>query len=573
MSLLNATGLGFRYPQCDPLFQQVSFEINPGDRVGLVGPNGSGKTTLLRILAGELEPQVGRVVRRHNLRVRYVPQQSHAPGEECLREYILTANPGLGHMHRQIRAMEGRLEDADAAGRYAVLLNAFEEQGGFRLQAEAEKVLEGLSFGHDERELPMAHLSSGQRTRAELAKLLLVPGDLLLIDEPTNHLDIGAREWLENYLLRLNAAYLVVSHDRALLSRAVSRLFELRRQALVVYEGNYEFYLAERAIRERRAQESFAEQERRTAAAREASERRRALARKVARAPRDTRSGHDFYRRKAGRVARTARILRERALLQSVAPKPWQEHPLPPLRFRDVEWSGSTALRVEGLSKTYNGKELFQDLNFCVRPGSRWAVLGPNGCGKSTLLRILVGLESADAGTFQFGARIRVGYYAQEGENLDPSRSALEQCLDMDPDASRARTLLGCLRVRGEDVTRSIQTMSAGERARVALARLLLSGANLLLLDELTNHLDLEAREAVEETLVHYPGSIIFVSHDRYFVRALADEVLDLSRNKDAGMNLVELRECHGRKRADRHLVLDEEGRGPVPVQLRTIES
>lgn len=529
MSLLNATGLGFRYPQSDPLFQRVSFEINPGDRVGLVGPNGSGKTTLLRILAGELEPQLGTVFRHHQLQVSYVPQESRAPKEEHLEDYILTANPSLGEMHRQIRTLESRLDDVDAAGHYVGLLNAYEEQGGFRLQAEAEKVLEGLGFKPDERELPMAHLSSGQRTRAELAKLLLVPGDLVLIDEPTNHLDIGAREWLENYLLGLNAAYLVVSHDRAFLSRAVSRLFEVRRQTLVVYEGNYEFYLEQRALRERRAQESFAAQERRTAAARQASERRMALARKVARAPRDARSGHDFYLRKAGRVARTARILRERVVREPIVPKPWKEQPIPSLHFRDVGRSGSIALRVEGLSKTYDGRDLFRNLSFCVQSGSRWAVLGPNGCGKSTLLRILVGQELADAGTFQLGARIRPGYYAQEGENLDPVRSPLELCLDVDPDAKRVRTILGCLRVRGEDVARPIQTMSAGERAKVALARLLLSGASLLLLDELTNHLDLEAREAVEETLAHYPGSVLFVSHDRYFVRALADEVLDLS--------------------------------------------
>jgi len=542
MSLLNATGLGFRYPsQSGPLFLEVSFEINPGDRIGLVGSNGTGKSTLLRILAGEIEPQSGAVVRRQQLRLAYVAQESAADGGEALGTYVLKTYPRLAEIHQEIRALESHLDDDERACRYAGLLSAFEELGGYMLQAEAKKVLEGLGFRARERELPMACLSSGQRAVAELARLLLAPADLLLLDEPTNHLDMTAREWLEEYLARLDVAYVVVSHDRAFLNHATTRIFELTRRTgrpqapptqrtLVVYEGNYEFYVAQRALRESQAWERFSAHERRAAATRHAAERRAALACRVVKPPKGVRAGQDFYAHKAAKVARTARILRERVAHLSPAEKPWREAPIPPLDFPDVTGRSGIALRVAGLSKAFDGELLFQNLGFYVQAGSRWAILGPNGCGKTTLFRILLGHEKADSGSVQFGAKTRLGYYAQEGENLDDSKSPLELCLEVHPDETWVRTILGCLRLRGQEATNALQRMSAGERAKVALARLLVSGADFLLLDELTNHLDIETREAVEDALLRFPGTVLSISHDRYFVKKLADEVLDLTR-------------------------------------------
>jgi ATP-binding cassette subfamily F protein 3 len=529
MSLLNAADLSFQYSsQPEPLFRKASFEINPGDRIGLVGPNGAGKSTLLRILTGELAPDAGTIARRSQLRTLCVPQQTPALEECQLKDYVLSAEPELGILHSEIRRLESRLDDVTRATRYGELLHDYEEGGGFQLEAHAERVLQGLGFTSGDRQLPMASLSAGQRVRAQLARLLLASADLLLIDEPTNHLDMAGRKWLEDYLLQRDVAYLMVSHDRAFLTRATMRIFELKRQVLTVYEGNFEFYVEQRNLRQSQAMRLFEAGQGRVESERRASDRRLALSHRMAEAPRGVRHGKDYYAAKAARVARTARILRERSRHDPVALKPWQEDPIPTLEFPQTSRLSGVMLSTCGLAKSFGSKHLFKDLNLCVHAGSRWAILGPNGCGKSTLFRILLGEETSDEGAVQVSSKVRFGYYAQEGEHLDPRRSPLELCKELDQDETRVRTMLGCLRLRGEQVTHALKTMSAGEGAKLALARLLLSGANFLLLDELTNHLDIESREAVEDALLRYPGTVMFITHDRYFVEKLTDEVLEL---------------------------------------------
>ena len=529
MSLLHASGLAFRHDsQTDWLFKNVSFDIAPGDRVALVGPNGSGKTSLLRIVAGELEPSSGTLVRRSGLRLAYVRQEVSVPAGELLEDFVLDADSELGSLRREWRSLESSLDDEAAALRYAGLLTAYEAAGGYGFEARAESVLDALGFDARERALEMSQLSSGQRARAELARLLLSPADLLLFDEPTNHLDLEAREWLENYLTGIGAACLLISHDRAFLDRATSRTFELRGGALASYPGSYERFREQRALAERQAWEKYEAQQRRDAAARRAAEQRMRTACKVARPPAGVRHGHDFYQAKAARLQRTARILRERSTHEPRAVKPFVETAIPVLDFGDVRRSGDVVLRIEGLAKSFDGKPLFDGLSLMIGRGERWAVLGPNGSGKTTLLRIVRGLERADAGRIETGRGVRVGYFSQEGEHMDPAMSPLAFCLQANPDETWVRTILGCLKVRADQVRQPIGSMSGGERAKVAIAALLVGGANLLLLDEPTNHLDIEAREALEGTLAQYPGAILFVSHDRRFVEELAGNRIDL---------------------------------------------
>jgi ATP-binding cassette subfamily F protein 3 len=523
MSLVQAAALGFRHEsQTDWLLRNVAFEINAGDRIALVGPNGAGKTSLLRMLAGELPPSDGAIVRRGGLRVAYVRQEVSAPEGERVEDFVVDAQ--LGEVRRALRALESQFDDEAAALRYAELLHTYD----YALEAEAEKVLDGLGFDARERALTMQQLSSGQRARAELAKLLLAPADLLLIDEPTNHLDLDAREWLEHYLGAIDAAYLLISHDRVFLSRTTARTFELRGGTMTAYEGSYEFYREQRALHERQAWERFEAQQRRYAAAARASEQRMAVARKVAKTPVGVRSCHDFYQAKAARVQRTARILRERVMREPRAVRPFVETKIPVLDFKDFRRSGDTVLRVEGLAKSFDGKPLFDALSFTIARGERIALVGPNGTGKTTLLRMLLGRERADAGIIDLGRSVRAGYFSQEGEHMDPALSPLAFCLQSNPDEEWVRTILACLKVRADQVRQPIGSMSGGERAKVALAALLVSEANFLLLDEPTNHLDIEAREALEGTLAQYPGTILFVSHDRYFIEEVADDRIQL---------------------------------------------
>ena len=512
MSLLSVSGLSFRHLSTIELFRNVTFSVDEGDCLAIVGANGTGKSTLLRILAGELEPLTGTIARRKDIRIATAEQEG-ATGEGSLFDYVFGAQPVLARLRAQLAE-----PDRDPSG-YAELVNEYEASGGYAAEAATKRLLDGLGFAPGEWDLPPASLSGGQRTRAALARALHTEADLLLLDEPTNHLDIAAREWLENWLAGQGGCVLV-SHDRTLLRKTANRVLEIERGRVKLFTGGYDDYRAKRALHERQAWANYDAFERRKAAAELAAQRRSRLAARVATAPPGARSSHDFYRRKAAKVARTGRLLRERVDHAPKIPKPWEEQPIPNLEFENVRRSGDIALSVDNLAKSYPGKALFSGIRFDLPRGARLAVTGPNGSGKTTLLRTLLGLESADSGVVRFGAHVTPCQYAQDAENLDSGATPLEAC----GSSTLARTLLACLKVRPDRIDQPLADASAGERAKVALVRLLVSEANLLVLDEPTNHLDIEAQEALEQTLIQYPGTIVLVSHDRSFLEAIAPQ-------------------------------------------------
>lgn len=472
------------------LFAGATLEISPGDRIGLTGPNGAGKTTLLRVLAADRPPDSGRVVRRAGLATAWLRQEP----------------PRLAATTVLDRVLEVCAEWPRVA-----------------------RTLGGLDLGEALWELDTARLSSGQRMRVELARCLLSDADLLLLDEPTNHLDSAARAWLEAELLEPGRTFVMVSHDRAFLARATTRTVHIERGRVEVAEGNYEQWLEWSRQRDARAWQQYETAERRIEAERRAAEERMKLSRKVAKAPPGVRTSRDFYARKAAKVARTARILLERKTMAQSAPKPWEEAPMPELDFSAVARTGDVALRLADIGKRYGGRTLFDGFDMEVRRGERVVLAGPNGSGKTTLLRLILGELQPDAGAVTLDARAHPAYLAQEGDNLPPGKTPLQLCLEVCADETRARTMLGCLKLAADQVLRPVVTLSAGERTKAGLALLLLSGANLLLLDEPTNHLEMEARAALAGALARYPGTVVMATHDEWLAAETGSRAIVLA--------------------------------------------
>lgn len=461
----------------------VSLRLHPGQKVGLVGRNGCGKTTLLKIMAGEEAADKGHVQRvPPSLLIGCLPQGFRASGNASVHEFIFAA--GIDDSRRW----------------------------------EVEKVLRGLRFAPAQFEQTVSTLSGGEKTRLALARLLLLKPDVLLLDEPTNHLDIGMMEWLEDWLPAFKGAVLIVSHDRRFLDKTVSQIYELENAKMTAYTGNYSDYANQKDLALRQQEEAYRQQQREIQSIKEFIQHQLRIASRIQAGPK---RGRDYYSRVGAKVAKRAEAGRKRLQQVERVDKPRSET-YTHLQF-GYSHSGQEVIRAEGISKKYGDKQLFTGLNLQIRQGDRLSIIGRNGAGKTTLLRMLLGLEHPDEGTVRLGANVLPGYLAQEHENLNPQSTVLEEVSSVcSGSQSDVRTLLACLLFRGSEAFKRIEQLSEGERVRVALAKLIASGANLLILDEPTNHLDIATRERIEIALENYDGTILFVSHDRYLLDRLA---------------------------------------------------
>jgi ATP-binding cassette subfamily F protein 3 len=498
------------------LFEDVSWQLQRRDRVGLTGPNGAGKTTLLRMLAGLDEPDKGQIVKPNNLTIGYLPQDGLAHAGHTLLEEASLAFEPLLKVKAELHDLEGRLGDAhlsreahDAAlARYSELQETFRARDGYTIDLKVATVLRGLGFSDEDYGRPTETFSGGWQMRIALAKLLLARPGLLLLDEPTNHLDLEARNWLEEYLDEYPNAVILVSHDRFFLDTVVTRIAEVSLRTLTDYPGSYSHYLAERDARLERLREAKKRQDEEVARVKAFIDRFR------------------YQATKAAQVQSRIKLL-EKVVAIEVPAERKKVH----FSFPACPKSGRLVLELKHATKAYGPKVVFRDVSLHIERGDRIALVGPNGVGKSTLMRMLSGVEAPDRGQREEGHQVVTQYFAQdEATRLDPTRTVYETLeagspLTMVP---AIRNILGGFLFSGDDIYKRVNVLSGGERTRLAVARMLLRPANLLLLDEPTNHLDLDSKDVLLDALIEYGGTLIFVSHDRYFVDRLATKVIEI---------------------------------------------
>ncbi|MFN8523874.1 MAG: ABC-F family ATP-binding cassette domain-containing protein [Chloroflexota bacterium] len=492
----------------------ATLAVTPAEKVALIGANGAGKTTLLRIIAGEEEPDQGHVSLTNGWTVGYLPQDSGVQDDRTLRDEMAAAQAELNAIQAELNEIETALASTGEPAELdrlvhdqADLMTRFELRGGFSLEAQVHRVLAGLGFRPEDVDRPAREFSGGWRARIALAKLLVHSPDLLLFDEPTNHLDLAAVEWLESYLRNSRAAAMVVSHDRLFLDRAMNRTIELERAALTAYAGSYSYYVQEKNRRAETQRAAFERQQRELARQERFIERFRAKATKAAQ-----------VKSREKMLSKIERLEAPPPAVDTIA-----------LKFPPARPSNQEVLRLENVSKAYGERRVLDRVSLTLERGERLALVGPNGAGKSTLLRLLAGVESPDGGRLDLGIGVTAAYYAQDqADVLDVGNTVLGELSDHAPPGwgeTALRTLLGRFCFTGDDAYKPISVLSGGERSRLAIAKLLLRPANLLILDEPTNHLDLASREELEKAIKTFAGAVVFASHDRYFMDRLATKV------------------------------------------------
>ena len=497
------------------VFVDANFQLNPGEKVGLVGPNGSGKTTLFRMIVGEEAPDEGDVSVPKKLHIGYFRQDVEEMQGRAVLDEAIAGSGRLGDLHHELEALHRSMEDPEQAddmdrtlARFGEVQEEYEHLGGYSLEAQAREVLHGLGFEEEQIDGDVGTLSGGWKMRVALARVLLGRPDVLLADEPTNHLDIESIIWLEHFLKSFAGALLMTSHDREFMNRVVSKIAEIDGGEIVTYSGNYEFYERERAIREDNQQAAFTRQQ-----AMFAKEQRFI----------------DRFKTHAAKAAQVQSRIKALDKIEKIE-LPRKRHVVK-FDFRVPPRSGDQVAVIEDLHKRYGSRVIYDGFDLTIRRGERWAVMGKNGAGKTTLLKMIAGVSAPDSGSVRLGASLNMGYFAQQSlDVLDPELTVFEQLQkDFPQDGIGAlRTLAGAFQFSGDDVDKRIRALSGGEKSRLAMARMLYNPPNFLVLDEPTNHLDLATKEMLVEALHNFEGTMIFVSHDRTFLRGLSSRVLEL---------------------------------------------
>jgi ATPase subunit of ABC transporter with duplicated ATPase domains len=497
------------------LFVDAAFQLNSGEKVGLVGPNGSGKTTLFRMITGEESPDTGDVSVPKRLTLGYFRQDIEEMSGRSVLDEAIAGSGRVGQLHHDLEELQhamadpARADDMDAIlARFGEVQEEYDHLGGYALESQAREVLHGLGFDDTWIDGDVGALSGGWKMRVAMARALLGRPDVLLMDEPTNHLDIESIVWLENFLKSLPGALLMTSHDRDFMNRIVTKIAEIDDGEITVYSGNYDFYERERVLRDQNREAAYARQQ-----AMLAKEQR-------------------FIDRFAAHAAKAAQVQSRVKALEKI-----EKIELPKKRkvvkfdFRPPPRSGDIVAVLEGVEKRYGQRVVYDGLNLTIQRGQRWAVMGRNGAGKTTLLKMIAGVLAPDAGDIKLGASLEMGYFAQQAmQILDPELTIEEQMLRDFPNESIGllRNLLGAFQFSGDETDKKIKMLSGGERTRLVIARMLLYPPNFLVLDEPTNHLDLATKEMLIEALHDFEGTMIFVSHDRAFLRGLSNRVLEL---------------------------------------------
>jgi ATPase subunit of ABC transporter with duplicated ATPase domains len=497
------------------LFVDASFQLNPGDKVGLVGPNGAGKTTLFRMIVGEESPDEGEVSVPKKLTIGYFRQDVEEMSGRSVLDEAIAGSGRLGDLHHELEDLQHALSDPGRAqemdrvlARFGEVQEEYDHLGGYALEAQAREVLHGLGFDDERVDGDVGALSGGWKMRVAMARVLLGKPDVLLMDEPTNHLDIESILWLEAFLKSQTGALLMTSHDREFMNRIVTRVAEIDGGEITTYSGNYDFYERERAVRDANREAAYGRQQ-----AMFAKEQR-------------------FIDRFSAHAAKAAQVQSRVKALDKI-----ERIELPKKRqvvrfdFRRPPRSGDEVANLEGVSKAYGRRVVHDKLSLMIRRGERWCVMGKNGAGKTTLLKMVAGALAPDAGSVRLGASLKLGYFAQSAlDLLDPDLTVAGQMQRDFPMESvgAVRNLLGAFQFSGDDVEKKIRSLSGGERSRLVMARMLFDPPNFLVLDEPTNHLDLATKEMLVEALRDFEGTMLFVSHDRTFLRGLSNRVLEL---------------------------------------------